>query len=72
MEIAPLRETLEEFTLSKETLGLLSLGFLGLLGLRKMGIDTNEAIFNFFDILTKYRIISLLVQCPKKQTFYEV
>ena len=49
MEIAPLRETLEEFTLSKETLGLLSLGFLGLLGLRKMGIDTNEAIFNFFD-----------------------
>lgn len=69
MEIAPLRETLEEFTLSKETLGLLSLG---LLGLRKMGIDTNEAIFNFFDILTKYRIISLLVQCPKKQTFYEV
>ena len=40
--------------------------------LRKMGIDTNEAIFNFFDILTKNRIISLLVQCPKKQTFYEV
>ena len=34
-----------------------------------MRIDTYEAIFNFVDILAKYRIISLLVQCPKNPDF---